>query len=131
MVLYLYTIQARKTAKHILLSLMLSPFSFGLSFFYTEEAPKYEVPGHTPPKIKPKPMACLSNNEMIQKVFLLPTNRKIKKRRHEVGCCEPWKAYSESFVERIDRFWSAMTGPSGPVDDYFVSMKVFRKKFSG
>lgn len=102
---------------YILLSLMLSPFSFGLSFFYTEEAPKYEVPEYTPPKIKPKPMACLSNNEMIQKgIFYCPRIEKLRKEGMKWVAGEPWKAYSESFVERIDRFSGAQwTGPSGPV----------------
>jgi hypothetical protein len=103
---------------YFLISLILSaPCAFGLSFFSEDETPEYKVPTYTPPTPKPQPMPCLTNNQMIEKnIFYCPRIDKLRKQGLKWVAGKPWKAYSESFVERIDRFSGAQwSGPAGSV----------------
>ena len=108
--------------------ILLTEQSFAMSFFFPPEKPKIKIPVYTPPKPKRQPMACLSKNEMINRgIFYCPRPNELVKKGMKWSAKDPWKAYSESFVDRIDRFtgaqWSSPLGAMGRLICFYEGMQ--------
>lgn len=109
--------------KNIVIVLLAVTQIHAMSFFQSEQ-PQVKVPTYTPPAIKKKPMACLTHRQMLEQgIFYCPSPTELTKNNMKWTGPSPWKAYSESFVERIDRFtgaqWSGPTGTVGRLVCYY------------
>lgn len=100
----------------IIIALLAASEIQAMSLFQSEE-PEIKIPQYTPPPVIRKPMACLNRDEMIkQGVFYCPRPTELTKEGMKWNAPNPWKAYSESFVDIIDKFTGAQwSGPSGTV----------------
>jgi len=112
----------------ISLILLISQSLFAMSYFFPEEKPNIRVPVYTPPVRKPEPMACLTRAQMIQKsIFYCPKASELVRDGLKWTGPEPWKAYSESFVTKIDRFtgaqWSGPTGSLGRLVCFYTGVQ--------